>query len=53
MDGEIIGVIALIVVNIAAVAYSYGSLRQEVKDITRRVDRIEKSVNGTGKRRDE
>jgi len=47
MDGATIGVMGLIVVNIAAVAYSYGMLSQKVKDICRRMDRVERIINNT------
>ena len=48
MDGGTIGVIALLVVNIVAVAYSYGKLSQKVNDLCRRMDRVEKIINHTG-----
>ena len=42
MDGATIGILTLIVVNIGAVAYSYGKLSQKVSDLCRRVERIER-----------
>jgi len=49
MDGGTVGVISLLVVNIAVAAYSYGRLSQKVNDLCRRVDRVEKIINNTGK----
>lgn len=50
MDGGIvaalIGLGALVIINIVAVAYSYGKLSQKVSDFCGRVDRLEKIVNG-------
>ena len=46
MDGATIGVITLLIINIAAVAYSYGSLSQKVNDLCRRVNRLEMLMNG-------
>ena len=45
MDGATIGVISLLVVNIACIAYSYGRLYQKVNDLCRRVDKIDKLLN--------
>lgn len=47
-----IGVIILISVNIAAVAFSYGKLSQKVTDLCQRIDRIEKVINNPGKNGD-
>lgn len=44
MDGQTIGFVALGVLmcfNLTAVAYSYGKLTQSVKDISRRVGKLE------------
>ena len=49
MDGGTIGVISLVVVNIAVAAYSYGRLSQKVSDLCRRVGRVEKIINNPGK----
>lgn len=48
MDGGTIGVMSLIVVNIAVAAYSYGRLSQKVNDLCRRMDRVEKIINNPG-----
>lgn len=45
MDGGTISLMGLVVVNIAAVAYSYGMTRQELKDHNRRLGRIEKKLD--------
>jgi len=45
MDGNSITILALIVVNIGAVAYSYGKLNQKVNDLCRRVSKVEKLMN--------
>ena len=49
MDGISIGTVGLVVINIAAVAYSYGKLSQKVSDLCRRIDRVEKTLNGKDK----
>lgn len=46
MDGFSVGIIGLVLVNIATVAFSYGSLSQKVKDMDRRLERIENRTNG-------
>jgi hypothetical protein len=43
-----IGIALLVVINIAAVAFSYGKLNQKVNDLCRRVDRIDRIINHTG-----
>ena len=48
MDGGTIGVMSLVVVNIALAAYSYGRLSQKVNDLCRRMDRVERIINNTG-----
>lgn len=45
MSEGYIAVIVLIVTNIGLVAFSYGKLTQKVKDLCRRVDKLERSVN--------
>lgn len=45
MDGGTISVIALVVTNTAIVAYGYGMLNQKVKDISRRLGRLENILN--------
>ena len=45
MDGGTIGIMGLVAVNIAVVAYSYGRLSQKVSDLCRRVDSLEKAIN--------
>ena len=42
MDGAAFGIIVLVLVNIGAVAYSYGKLSQKVSDACRRLDSLEK-----------
>ena len=44
----IIGVGGLVIINIVFAAYSYGRLTQTVKDLCRRVGRVENIVNGKG-----
>ena len=39
------GIVVLVCVNIAAVAYSYGKLSQKVDDLCRRVTRLENKSN--------
>ena len=46
MDGAVIGIISLVMVNIAAVAFSYGRLSQKVNDLCARIGRVEKILNG-------
>ena len=48
MDVGIIAVVILVVINITGVAYSYGMLSQKVKDLCRRLDRVEKAINNRG-----
>lgn len=43
----LIGVGGLVIVNIIVAAYGYGRLNQKVCDLCRRVDRLEKIINGT------
>ena len=43
----LIGVGALVIINIIIAAYGYGRLNQKVCDLCRRVDRLEKIINGT------
>ena len=43
-----IGIALLVVINITAVAFSYGRISQKVNDLCRRVDRIERIINHTG-----
>ena len=43
--GAIIGVIVLVLINIAVVAYSYGKVCQKVSDLCRRVSRLEQLAN--------
>jgi len=50
MDGGTVGIIVLIVVNIALAAYSYGRLSQKVNDLCRRMDRVEKIINNSEKK---
>ena len=49
MDGASIGIMGLVVVNIAVAAYGYGKLNQKVDDQGRRLDRLEKRLNSKGK----
>ena len=46
MDGGLVGVMSLVGVNIAAVAFSYGMLTQKVNDLRQRVVRMEGLLNG-------
>lgn len=46
MDGGTVGIMSLVVVNIALVAFSYGRLSQKVSDLCRRVNRVEAIING-------
>ena len=46
----LIGVGALVIVNIIIAAYGYGRLNQKVCDLCRRMDRLEKITNGINKR---
>lgn len=39
-------IVFLLIGNIIVMAISYGKLQQKVKDLCRRVDRIEKHING-------
>jgi len=48
MEGNTIIVLLSVVVNIGIVAFSYGKLTQSVKDLCRRVNRVEKILNGKG-----
>lgn len=41
-----VGVIILIITNIAVAAYGYGKLHQKVSDVYRRIERLEKLING-------
>ena len=43
----LIGVGALVIINIIIAAYGYGRLNQKVCDLCRRVDQLEKIINGT------
>jgi hypothetical protein len=43
-----IGIALLVVINITAVAFSYGRIRQKVNDLCHRVDRVERIINHTG-----
>ncbi len=45
MDGALITLSGLIVINIAGVAFSYGLLSQKVMDMNRRVTRIENKMD--------
>ena len=45
MDGGLVGLAGLVVVNIAAVAFSYGALNQKVKDIDKRLGRVEEKLD--------
>lgn len=49
MDNGTIGILGLLLVNIAAVAYSYGKLSQKVNDLCRRIGRVEVVLNGRKK----
>lgn len=40
------GIGLLMVINIAMVAYSYGKMQQKIKDISGRLTRVEKILNG-------
>jgi len=46
MEWEAIAVILVLLVNVAVVAFSYGLTRQKLKDLCRRVEKIEKILNG-------
>lgn len=43
--GSFIGVGFLTVVNVAVIAYSYGKMSQSVRDLSKRVERIENIFN--------
>lgn len=45
MDGSTIVVLLSVAVNIGVVAYSYGKLSQSVKDLCRRIGRVEGILN--------
>jgi hypothetical protein len=55
VDGGILGTIVLIIINIVVVAFGGGRLYQKVSDLCRRIERLEKIVNGKnpGKREDQ
>ena len=42
----LLGIGILVIINIAMVAFSYGKLSQKVSDTCRRIDRLEKIING-------
>ena len=46
MDGGMVGLGGLIVLNLIGVAFSYGMTRQELKDHNRRLVRIEQKIDG-------
>lgn len=49
MDGFLIGSLGIgivIIGNIGAFAYCYGKLSQKVDDMSKRLERVEKSLNG-------
>lgn len=46
ITAALIGIGMLVIINIVAVAYSYGKLSQKVNDFCQRVDRLEKIENG-------
>ncbi len=50
-EAGFVSLIVLLVVNIAAVAFSYGSLTQKVRDICRRIERLERLINGHREKR--
>ncbi len=45
---SLVGIALLVVINIAAVAFSYGRLSQKVNDLCQRTDRVERIINHTG-----
>jgi len=44
--GSLFGVAFLTIINVAAVAFSYGRITQKVRDLCRRVLRLEAIANG-------
>jgi len=46
MGAGILGIAGLVILNIIAVAFSYGMLTQKVKDLCRRMGRVEDILNG-------
>ena len=50
MDGGIVAALValggLVIINIIAVAYTYGKISQKVSDFCQRVDRLERIKNG-------
>ena len=49
MDSFVVGVVGLslaVAGNIGAFAYCYGKLSQKVDDLSRRIERLEKIING-------
>ena len=48
MDGGSIAIFSLLAVNVGAVAFSYGKLSQKVADLCRRIEKLEKILNGKG-----
>ena len=51
MDGSSIAILALVITNIAGVAYSYGRLSQKVNDICQRLSRLENTLNCSGEKK--
>ncbi len=48
-DGQFWVLFALLIINLAGLAFTYGGLTQTVRDLCRRVDRLEKLNNGREK----
>ena len=46
VEGWVVSIVVLIVINIAVAAYGYGRLSQKVSDLVRRITRLEKAYNG-------